>query len=86
MPVVAWGFPAGAESLQVEEGLLITDVTPDFFVLNKPLDPGFSGGPVVDGRGALVGVISRASKKQTRCVTSPKTEAFVRDRRNRLIP
>ena len=66
--VATWGFP-GTTVPQLERGLLISAVEKSYFALNKPLDVGFSGGPVVGAGDNLLGVILRSSDRQTRCAT-----------------
>lgn len=65
--VKAWGFPSTAVP-QLKSDLKITSVKKDWFVLNKSLDPGYSGGPVITNQGQILGVISRSQKQQSRIV------------------
>ncbi|BBM87217.1 trypsin-like peptidase domain-containing protein [Candidatus Uabimicrobium amorphum] len=65
--VKAWGFPATVNP-QVKTDLLVTSIKNEWFVLDCPLGSGFSGGPVVDEDGAVLGVVSRSEKKQSRIV------------------
>ncbi|WP_372366054.1 bifunctional trypsin-like peptidase domain-containing/SEL1-like repeat protein [Candidatus Uabimicrobium sp. HlEnr_7] len=64
--VKAWGFPSTVNP-QVKTDLLVTSVKNEWFVLDKPLGSGFSGGPVIDSSG-VIGIISRSEKKQSRIV------------------
>lgn len=60
-----WGFP-GTGHQQMKEGFRITDLQSNFFVINESLEPGFSGGPVVDKNQFLLGVASRSTANQAR--------------------
>jgi hypothetical protein len=64
--VAVWGFP-GTTVPQLGNGLLVAAVEKLYFALNRPLDVGYSGGPVVGTSDRLLGVILRSSDKQTRC-------------------
>jgi S1-C subfamily serine protease len=64
--VSVWGFP-GTTVPQLGRGMLVTAVEKFYFALNRPLDVGFSGGPVVGAGNSLCGVILRSSDRQTRC-------------------
>lgn len=65
--VKAWGFPSTVNP-QVKTDLLVTSIKNQWFVLDHPLGSGFSGGPVVDKEGAVLGIVSRSEKKQSRIV------------------
>ena len=57
--VEAWGFPARTHP-QVER-VAISSVREGFFIVNRPLEPGFSGGPVLLSSGKAVGgIITRS--------------------------
>lgn len=64
--VAVWGFP-GTTVPQLGRGLLVSAIERDYFALNRPLDVGFSGGPVVGAGDGLLGIILRSSERQTRC-------------------
>lgn len=64
--VTAWGFP-GTGSAQPRDAR-VASVEKGYFVLNVPLAPGYSGGPVVSKEGKLLGMVSRTEEKQSRIV------------------
>lgn len=58
--VEAWGFPAKVHP-QVES-VVVATVRPGFFIVNRALPPGFSGGPALvvrDGSRSLAGMVIR---------------------------
>ena len=67
-PVVALGHPAGADlpagfytgtlRFSASQGI-VAAIGPEAVQITAPVNPGNSGGPVVDDRGRLVGVVSR---------------------------
>ncbi len=67
--VRVWGFPSTVLP-QFTDSPRVSAVEDDFFVLNQPIDSGFSGGPVLDAAGELIGSVVRTTEKQTRCVTT----------------
>ncbi len=64
--VAVWGFP-GTTVPQLKRGMLVSAIERGYFALNKPLDLGFSGGPVVGAGDRLLGLILRSGDRQTRC-------------------
>lgn len=64
---VVWGFP-GTTHAQLVDSMRVSSMNDAFFVLNKQLDTGLSGGPVLTTDGSLVGVVVRTTQKQARCV------------------
>ncbi|MHC4251627.1 MAG: S1 family peptidase [Planctomycetota bacterium] len=64
--VAVWGFP-GTTVPQLKRGMLVSAIERFYFALNRPLDEGFSGGPVVGAGDRLLGVILRSGDRQTRC-------------------
>lgn len=67
--VQIWGFPSSNQP-QLVTNIVITAVERSFFVLNQPLQPGFSGGPVINADKVILGVVSRSTQNQTRCVNN----------------
>ncbi|NUM32956.1 MAG: trypsin-like peptidase domain-containing protein [Candidatus Brocadiae bacterium] len=65
--VEAWGFPSTSNP-QVNIDLKITSIKDDWFVLNQSLEPGFSGGPIIDQNNHVLGIISRSEAKQSRII------------------
>lgn len=65
--VKAWGFP-GTSVPQLKEGMLVAAIEKGYFALNSSIDPGFSGGPLVDSDGKLLGMVVRSTEQQTRCI------------------
>jgi S1-C subfamily serine protease len=64
--VAVWGFP-GTTVPQLGRGTRVSAIEESYFALNRPLEEGFSGGPVVGSGDRLLGVILRSSDRQTRC-------------------
>jgi Trypsin-like peptidase domain len=64
--VTAWGFPATSNP-QLRE-IKIAAVYDDYLVLNDSLDHGFSGGPLLNSNGELIGIIIRSEEKQSRAL------------------
>jgi hypothetical protein len=61
------GYP-GTPYQQIEKAIISSvHERQRFLVLNRPVDPGFSGGPVINSEGQVYGVIANtdAEKKQT---------------------
>ncbi len=75
--VYFWGFPSVANP-QVEKGL-VADIEHDYFVLNRPVESGYSGGPVFsENDNNLLGMVVRSSERQTRCVPISKIHESIR--------
>ena len=74
--VTAWGFPRTTDC-QLKKAQ-ISSIGANYFALNIPLEPGFSGGPVRDSVGKLVGVILRSDDKQTRCLLATELLKIIR--------
>lgn len=77
--VTVYGFPSAdtgageplvALSNMATREQTITSTESGYFVIEGPLgiSPGFSGGPVVDADGKLVGMVVRSGSGQARCV------------------
>lgn len=69
--VRAWGFP-GTASPQLSKELDVSSKQPGFFDVNDKLDPGQSGGPVLDADGDLIGLVSRSGFNQTRIISAER--------------
>lgn len=69
-PVQLWGFPSSNQPQLVASGVAISSVEGNFFVLNQPMLPGFSGGPVINSDQFILGVVSRSTNNQTRSVSN----------------
>lgn len=83
--VLSWGFP-GSSSPQLKDNMRITEAGATILTLNSPLEPGYSGGPVVDEQGALVGLVVRSTEKQSRCVSIQAIQPLLRDAKARATP
>ena len=66
MEVGVWGFP-DVQSPQHEE-VNVTSIERGYFVLNRPLEGGYSGGPVFSADEQLLGVVVRSTEKQSMCI------------------
>lgn len=63
--VRAWGF--AEDSLPLPLDAVVASVRPEFFTVNHRLEGGFSGGPILNGAGKIVGLINRSTQRQARC-------------------
>lgn len=75
--IEAWGYPRQVASPQLMTGLRVSDVQDGFFVLNKPLEAGCSGGPALSG-GKVIGLIARSAGEQARCVRADVIRQLLR--------
>jgi hypothetical protein len=65
-PLVALGFPGGFNNLQPKPGTLLDPNGPrGNWVTDMPLNPGESGGPVLDSAGHVVGLVGGGYKDST---------------------
>lgn len=66
--VRVWGFPKDTPDTYIREAL-VSSRRPVFFTINRPLEAGFSGGPVLSEPGnRLVGIALRSMEQQARCL------------------
>jgi hypothetical protein len=64
--VRVWGFP-GTSAPDLRTDARVVGVSEGMIELNRPLDPGFSGGPVIRlERDELLGVVLRSTDRQAR--------------------
>lgn len=65
-----WGYPA-KQSPQVQK-LSVSDVAPDYFVINQALEQGYSGGLVLLSEGntekTVAGMVIRADKESNQSI------------------
>lgn len=75
-----WGFPGTAAPQLAQDGIKVTMATAEMIVLNKPLEGGFSGGPILTGRdGTLKGMTVRSTDRQSRVVPIGKILGEIKD-------
>jgi hypothetical protein len=86
--VVMYGFPgdpsdqhraASTPHQQFTEGSKVTAVEKSFFVTNQAVKPGYSGGPVLDQKGRLIGMIFNSNGLQTRCASVESIAGVIKD-------
>jgi hypothetical protein len=72
--VQVWGFPSTVAPQLLEASkqggpLAVVAVHDTYFVLNSPLDPGYSGGPIIDkATGKCLGLVTRSEERQARAL------------------
>lgn len=63
--VTIWGYPAGPRA-QASDILTVTEMSvAGLITLNKTIESGYSGGPIVNQRNELMGTVQRANHRQS---------------------
>lgn len=83
--VTVYGFPGRASAAMLHTAR-VAEVQREFFSLDRSLGAGFSGGPVVDSRNRLIGMISRSTETHTRAVSMNVIEDIMRDLSSKMLP
>ena len=83
--VTIYGFP-GQASAPTLHTARVADIQRDFFSVDQSFGPGFSGGPVVDARNRLMGMVSRSTETHTRAVSQTVIEDIMRDLSSKMSP
>lgn len=66
--LVVIGFPDTAHEQRVERTVTSIGLNGDYIVFNQPLDHGYSGGVVLNGKGQAVGLVVTTAEKQSTAV------------------